>query len=187
MLAALIRAKRDPRHKCTCQPVSEDPPVGPAIHRFVRGVTFADGLSPPESEDPQLLMGTVMGIRSQAFALVAASLAVNVPAAADLAVVFSKDEVAIIHDYYAQHHDDVGKGQQKKQKSKPLPAGIAKNLTRGKSLPPGIAKQQLPNELIQRLPPVRAGYERVIVDGRLLLVAVATQVIVDVLSDAIFN
>ena len=128
-----------------------------------------------------------MGIRSQALALVAASLAVTVPAAADLAVVFSKDEIAIIHDYYAQHHDDAGKGQQKKQKSKPLPPGIAKNLTRGKSLPPGIAKQQLPNDLIQRLPPVRAGYERVIVDGRLLLVAVATQVIVDVLSDAIFN
>ena len=128
-----------------------------------------------------------MGFRSNALALVAAALAVTVPAAADLTVVFSKDEIAIIHDYYTQRHDDAGKGQQKKQKSKPLPPGIAKNLTRGKPLPPGIAKQQLPNELIQRLPPVRDGYERVIVDGRLLLVAVATQVIVDVLSDAIFN
>ena len=128
-----------------------------------------------------------MGIRSQALALVAASLAVAVPAAADLAVVFSKDEVAIIHDYYAQHHDDAGKGQQKRQKSKPLPRGIAKNLARGKPLPPGIAKQQLPNDLIQRLPPVRAGYERVIVDGQLVLVAIATQVIADVLADAIFN
>ena len=128
-----------------------------------------------------------MGFRSRALALIAASLAVTVPAAADLAVVFSKDEIAIIHDYYAQHHDDAGKGQQKKQKTKPLPPGIAKNLTRGKSLPPGIAKQQLPNDLIQRLPPVRAGYERVIVDGRLLLVAVATQVIADVLSDAVFD
>jgi len=128
-----------------------------------------------------------MSFRSKALALVVASLAVTLPAAADVDVVFSKNEIAIIHDYYAQHHDDAGKGQQKKQKSKPLPPGIAKNLTRGKPLPPGIAKQQLPNDLIQRLPPVRAGYERVIVDGRLLLVAVATQVIADVLSDAIFN
>ena len=108
-------------------------------------------------------------------------------AAADLTVVFSKDEIAIIQDYYAQHRADAGKGQQKKQKSKPLPPGIAKNLSRGKPLPPGIAKQQLPADLVQRLPPVRPGYERVIVDGRLLLVAVATQVIADVLSDAIFD
>ena len=128
-----------------------------------------------------------MGFLSKALALVAASLAMTVPAAADLAVVFSKDEIAIIHDYYAQHHDDAGKGQQKRQKSKPLPRGIAKNLARGKPLPPGIAKQQLPNDLIQRLPPVRAGYERVIVDGQLVLVAIATQVIADVLADAIFN
>ena len=90
-------------------------------------------------------------------------------------------------DGYSLTGSSPGKGQQKKQMGKPLPPGIAKNLTRGKSLPPGIAKQQLPNELIQRLPPVRAGYERVIVDGRLLLVAVATQVIADVLSDAIFD
>jgi len=128
-----------------------------------------------------------MGIRSQALALVAASLVMTTAVAADLTVVFSKDEIAIIQDYYAQQRDDGGKGQQKKQKSKPLPPGIAKNLSRGKPLPPGIAKQQLPNDLVQRLPPVRAGYERVIVDGRLLLVAVATQVIADVLSDAIFG
>jgi Ni/Co efflux regulator RcnB len=128
-----------------------------------------------------------MGFRSRALALVAALLAVTVATAADLAVVFSKGEIAIIRDYYAQPHENAGKGQQKKQTSKPLPPGIAKNLTRGKPLPPGIAKQRLPDDLIQRLPPVRAGYERVIVDGRLLLVAVATQVIADVLSDAVFN
>jgi hypothetical protein len=128
-----------------------------------------------------------MGFRSQALALIATSLALTVPAAADLAVVFSKDEIAIIRNYYAQAQNDAGKGQQKKQTSKPLPPGIAKNLTRGKPLPPGIAKQQLPADLIQRLPPVSVGYERVIVDGRLLLVAVATQVIADILSDVVLN
>jgi Ni/Co efflux regulator RcnB len=128
-----------------------------------------------------------MGFRSQALALVAALLAVTGAAASDLAVVFSKGEIAIIRDFYAQPPADAGKGQQKKQTSKPLPPGIAKNLARGKPLPPGIAKQRLPDDLIRRLPPVSAGYERVIVDGRLLLVAVATQVIADVLSDVIFN
>ena len=105
----------------------------------------------------------------------------------DFAARYGGDEIAIIHDYYAQPYNDAGKGQQKKQTRKPLPPGIAKNLARGKPLPPGIAKQRLPDDLIQRLPPVSAGYERVIVDGRLLLVAIATQVIADVLSDVIFN
>ena len=129
-----------------------------------------------------------MGFRSRALALVAASLVVTGAAAADVAVVFSKNEIAIIRDYYSsQPRESAGKGQQKKQTSKPLPPGIAKNLARGKPLPPGIAKQRLPDDLIRRLPLVSAGYERVIVDGRLLLVAVATQVIADVLSDVIFN
>lgn len=128
-----------------------------------------------------------MGYRSRTLALIATLLAATIAAAADISVVFSKDEIAIIHNYYAQPHGDVGKGQQKKQSSKPLPPGIARNLVRGKPLPPGIAKQRLPNDLIQRLPPVGVGYERVIVDGRLLLVEVATQVIADVLIDALIR
>ncbi len=67
------------------------------------------------------------------------------------------------------------------------PTGIARNLERGKPLPPGIAKQVLPGDLSRRLPPVRDGYERLIVDGRVLLVEIATQVIHDILVDAIFD
>ena len=117
-------------------------------------------------------------------ALVAgAALVASTLAAADTSVVFSSKEVAIIRDYYAHPPQDASKGQSKKQKSKPLPPGIAKNLQRGKPLPPGIAKQQLPDDLVRRLPP---GYERVIVDGRVVLVEVSTQVIRDVLEDLIF-
>ena len=57
---------------------------------------------------------------------------------------------------------------------------------KGGWLPPGIAKQQLPADLARRLPPVPSGYERVVVDGRVLLVEIATQVIHDVLEDLIF-
>ena len=71
----------------------------------------------------------------------------------------------------------------RKQQSQPLPPGIAKNLARGKPLPPGIAKQHLPTDLVRRLPPVRHGYERVVVDGRVLLVETATQTIVDAIFD----
>jgi Ni/Co efflux regulator RcnB len=126
-----------------------------------------------------------MNLRTPALALVAAMLAMNVAAAADLSVVFSKDEIAIITDYYSHAQADTGKGAAKKQKS--LPPGIAKNLARGKPLPPGIAKQHLPDDLSRRLPPVRDGYERVVVDGRVLLVEMATQVIHDVLMDAVFK
>jgi hypothetical protein len=37
------------------------------------------------------------------------------------------------------------------------------------------------------LPPAKNGSERIIVDGKVLLVEIATQVVHDVLSDAILN
>lgn len=128
-----------------------------------------------------------MRFHTQALAVMAALLAVSTATIADVSVVFSPKEVAIIRDYYAHAQQDAGRGKAGKQKQQGLPPGIAKNLARGKSLPPGIAKQQLPGDLSRRLPPVRDGYERIIVDGRVLLVEIATQVIHDVLMDAIFG
>ena len=128
-----------------------------------------------------------MGFRTQVCTLIVTCLTLSGAATAGVSVVFNKDEIAVIHEYYSQHPVDVGAGQQKGQMSKGLPPGIAKNLARGKPLPPGIAKQRLPNDLVQRLPPVHAGYERVIVDGRVLLVEIATQMIHDVLVDAALN
>jgi hypothetical protein len=126
-----------------------------------------------------------MGLRSWACALIAASATLVSVASADTSVVFTKDEIAVINDYFARYPTDTGAGKQKK--SKGLPPGIAKNLARGKPLPPGIAKQQLPQDLVRQLPPVRTGYERVVVDGRVLLVDIATQVISDVLMEAVYR
>lgn len=126
-----------------------------------------------------------MSIRKLICAAAVAALLVPALASAAMSVVFSKDEISIIQDYYAAHAGDSHKNS-KKQKGKPLPPGIAKNLARGKPLPPGIAKQSLPGDLVRQLPPVRSGYERVIVDGRVLLVEIATQLIHDVLMDAVF-
>ncbi len=102
-----------------------------------------------------------------------------------VSVVFSKDEIAIIGAWYRDHAYDHGGGRGKKAKG--LPPGIAKNLARGKPLPPGIAKQYLPEGLIRLLPPPPRGYERIIVDGKVLLVEIATRVIHDILSDAILH
>ena len=103
-----------------------------------------------------------------------------------IGVEFSDDEIRIISAWYRDHggssYQGGGKG-----KHKGLPPGIAKNLQRGKPLPPGIAKQQLPSGLVTALPAPPRGYERVIVDGRVLLVEIATQVIHDVLMDAVLR
>lgn len=109
-------------------------------------------------------------------------------AAADFTagVKFSRDEVSIIATWYRDHDSAT---QQKKhgKKSSSLPPGIAKNLARGKPLPPGIAKQYLPDSLVNSLPAPPRGFERVVVDGKILLVEVATRVIHDILTDAILR
>jgi hypothetical protein len=40
---------------------------------------------------------------------------------------------------------------------------------------------------VRQLPPLPAGYERIIVAGKILLVEIATQVVHDVLTDALFD
>jgi hypothetical protein len=61
-----------------------------------------------------------------------------------------------------------------------LPPGIRKNLARGKPLPPGIAKKMVPAPMLARLP-VYPGYEWQVAGTDLILVAVATAVVADVL------
>ena len=98
--------------------------------------------------------------------------------------VFSDREAAIILEYYRGHESQQPRGG---KGHKSLPPGIAKNLRRGKPWPPGIAKQVLPAGLIDLLPPVPRGFERVVLDGRVLLVEIATQVIHDMLEDAVYR
>jgi len=101
-------------------------------------------------------------------------------------VVFSDGEIEIISAYY-QRDDALSHYSKNHKKRKGLPPGIAKNLQRGKALPPGIAKQQLPPDLVVNLPPAPRGHERVIVDGRVVLIEIATQVIRDVLTDVVIG
>jgi len=97
-------------------------------------------------------------------------------------VIFSDGEIQTISGYY-KRDDALSHHAKQKRGKKGLPPGIAKNLQRGKPLPPGIARQQLPADLVAALPPVPKGHERVIIDGRVVLVEIATQVIRDVLMD----
>jgi|GEM_PF-3397892 hypothetical protein len=63
-----------------------------------------------------------------------------------------------------------------------LPPGIARNLARGKPLPPGIAKRYVPDSMLRSLP-VRDGHEWRIAGRDLLLVALGTLLVVEVLED----
>lgn len=110
-------------------------------------------------------------------------------AAADIAVgvEFTAEEARIIASWYDERGHRVEDRGNGKGKPKGLPPGVAKNLARGKALPPGIAMQHLPDGLASILPPPPRGFDRVIVDGRVLLIEVATQMIHDVLVDLVLK
>jgi len=120
-------------------------------------------------------------------AILCGGLAQTAAADASVGIVFTQEEARIIASWYDDHGDRSEVRGNGKGKPKGLPPGIAKNLARGKSLPPGIHRQQLPGGLVDILPPPPRGFERVIVDGRVLLVEVATQVIHDVLVDLVLK
>jgi hypothetical protein len=94
------------------------------------------------------------------------------PVAGLAGALIGADERRVITDYFRVH----------RHPPQTLPPGIAKNLARGKPLPPGIAKRYLPPDLLGRLPR-RPGHEYLLVGRDIVLLALATGVIVDVLSD----
>lgn len=116
---------------------------------------------------------------------------------------FSEDERRIILDVLDAVGRNLGSegtansGSEKKDKkekgappgkgvgAKGLPPGIAKKLARGGTLPPGIAKRDLPEDLTRRLPPALPGTERQIVDTDVLLIEKGTGLILDVIRDAV--
>ena len=97
---------------------------------------------------------------------------------------FTKDEISIIRAYYERGERA---GRPERKSGRQLPPGIAKNLDRGKALPPGIAKRTLPTDLLAKLPPAAPGFERIIVDGKVLLIEAATQVVHDILTDILLK
>ena len=104
----------------------------------------------------------------------------DVSAEVGVQVSFSSTEASIIRSYYRDHGTPRNSG-------KSLPPGIAKKLQRGKPLPPGIAKQVLPRDLNGMLPPPLRGHERIVLDGKVLLVEIATGIIRDKLEDLVIG
>lgn len=99
---------------------------------------------------------------------------------AQVRVVFSDRDRALIHDYYDRKHKGLPPGLAKKGK---LPPGHAMQLERDGRLPPGIAYRQLPDGLDRQLSRLPDGYVRIVLGADIGIMNSRTQVIVDVIKD----
>lgn len=105
-------------------------------------------------------------------------------------IVLTTEQSALVRNYYRGRGTGStghGRGNGRSNGGSGLPPGIAKNFARGKPLPPGIAKQTLPSDLARRLPVPPAGLDYLVVAGKLVLVEAATQVVREILLDAVFG
>jgi hypothetical protein len=91
---------------------------------------------------------------------------------------FASSETTIILDYAGANPGLIAAD------ARQLPPGLAKNLSRGKPLPPGWQKKIVvfPAALEQRLPPPPIGCRRVIVDRWAMVIADGTNVVLDVID-----
>ncbi|RCK46755.1 hypothetical protein TH30_09215 [Thalassospira profundimaris] len=112
--------------------------------------------------------------------------------------IFSDEERRIISDVLdiATGNVDDDKGREKGSKggkgdkgkgNKDLPPGIAMKLERGGTLPPGLAKRDLPSDLRSKLPRRTDGAIRQIVGDDIVLIEKGTDVILDVIRGVARN
>ena len=111
-------------------------------------------------------------------------------------IVFSEIERRLVRDYYRggalRAPDAAARIKAAKPKQGPggnrrAPPGLARQLQSRGTLPPGLAKRDLPADLASRLPFPWPGTQRVIVDNDVLLIQQATGLILDILEDVIQN
>ncbi len=106
---------------------------------------------------------------------------------------FTPKDKQIILEYYGLLQGEGPDKSQRGDKSMPpglekrdqLPPGLQKYFQDHGTLPPGLAKRNLPQDLEQRLSPLNPDYERVIVDNDVLLIETATKVIIDILTNVV--
>ena len=142
--------------------------------------------------------------------MVTAAMSISVPSFAGDRL-FTEQELAIMRGFYNwaegesgggdryhyhdhDYSDDRGGGGKPGKGTPPglakKPGGLApghkKQLARGKGLPQGIAKNQLPDDLQHRMPPRSGSYIR-IVDNDIVLIEAGTEIVLDILADAVRN
>jgi hypothetical protein len=89
----------------------------------------------------------------------------------------------IIGDYYARYKaKKVPPGLAKKDQ---LPPGLARQVVKNGTLPPGLQGRALPQDLETRLSRLPDGYKRVIIGTKIAILNTATRVIADIIADVV--
>lgn len=109
---------------------------------------------------------------------------------------FSESDRNVIQQYFAPApapdlppgmvFNNASLKKKKLLQKKPLPPGLAAQLQKNGTLPPGLAKNALPADLEKKLPAVTDGYERAVLDDlTVVLIEVATNRIVDLVHASV--
>ncbi len=96
--------------------------------------------------------------------------------------IFLGKDREIIRQYFHDHAGSLPPGLAKRGGN--LPPGLAKQLRRKGHLPPGLEKKvaAFPVELERRLPPLKAGLVRGVIEGRAVIFDAKTSVILDIFA-----
>ena len=106
--------------------------------------------------------------------------------------VFSEAEKAVIEEYFGHRHDSKYKREDHGKKSKhdlppglakkdKLPPGLQKQLEKNGRLPPGLARNDLPKNLRDKLYAPQKGTKRLVVGDDVILIDTATDIVLDIL------
>jgi len=107
--------------------------------------------------------------------------ATNVDVHVGVDIFMGKDR-DMIQQYFHDHAGSIPPGLAKRGGN--LPPGLAKQLRRKGHLPPGLEKKvaAFPVELDRRLPPLKAGLVRGVIEGRAVIFNPKTSVILDIFT-----
>jgi hypothetical protein len=130
-------------------------------------------------------LGTIIllnGCQSRAARSTSGGVIVQTPGST-VSVVFSDRDRQIIGDYYARYKaKKVPPGLAKKDQ---LPPGLARQVVKNGTLPPGLQGRALPQDLETRLSRLPDGYKRVIIGTKIAILNTATRVIADIIADVV--
>lgn len=96
--------------------------------------------------------------------------------------IFVGKDREVIRQYFRAHNSTLPPGLAKRGGS--LPPGLEKQLRRKGHLPPGLEKRitPFPIELERRLPPLKSGLIRGVIEGRAVILNAKTSLILDIFT-----
>ena len=136
---------------------------------------------------PLMLLTSTIGVRAGAIEESAIDLGQAVFTALERKAIQNYYQQRRVNDEHEREHKHPKKAASNKRSkggekpAKGLPPGIALKVERGGTLPPGIARKDLPLELESQLPP-RIRYRRMELDTQVVLIDIASDIIVDVID-----